>query len=230
MTSTRDRILETSLTLFNRYGERNITTNHIAGELGISPGNLYYYFRNKTDIVFELFERYEQVVSAFLQVPEGRPLNWQDKIAYFEAILETMWGTRFFHRDLGHLLNQDDRLRERYSGFVRQSLDSGLSVYDGLRNAGLLALTDEQMQALLVNTWVVASTWASFVHALIPPERQNESLDRVLLKQGIYQLVCLESPYLRGEALQHLDSIKARYQQSGRSTLELLFPGAEDKN
>lgn len=40
--STRDRILQASLHLFNTQGERNITTNHIASHLGMSPGNLYY--------------------------------------------------------------------------------------------------------------------------------------------------------------------------------------------
>ncbi|MBZ2189097.1 TetR/AcrR family transcriptional regulator [Alcanivorax sp. JB21] len=223
MTSTRERILETSLMLFNRDGERNVTTNHIAEALGISPGNLYYHFRNKADIVFSLFERYEQIVTGFLSVPEDRPLTWEDKIGYFEAILESMWGARFFHRDLGHLLNQDARLRERYGVFVRQSLDRGLLVYEGLRRSALMDASDETLRALLVNTWVLAASWASFVHSLVSPARQNEALDRTLLRQGIYQIICLEAPYLRGEAQSHLAMMKARYSDQGTDTMALLF-------
>ncbi|WP_111657710.1 TetR/AcrR family transcriptional regulator [Isoalcanivorax indicus] len=223
MTGTRERILDTSLALFNEQGERNVTTNHIAEALGISPGNLYYHFRNKAQIVFSLFERYEALVTGFLSVPEGRALTWEDKIGYFEAILQSMWGARFFHRDLGHLLNQDPHLRERYGQFVRQSMDRGLGVYEGLRAAGLVEASDETLRALLVNTWVLTASWASFVHSLVPPDRQSEALDRTLLSQGIYQVICLEAPYLRGEAADHLEDMKARYRMGRGDTLDLLF-------
>ena len=223
MTNTRERILDTSLDLFNRHGERNVTTNHIAEAMGISPGNLYYHFRNKADIVLELFLRYEELVAGFLQVPP-RTLTWQDKVGYLEAILQSMWETRFFHRDLSHLLNQDDKLRRRYSDFVRRSLDQGLMVYRGLRGAGLIDADDEMIRALLVNTWVLTVNWTGFVHGLLTEARRDEHSERVLLRQGIYQLICLEAPYLRGEALVHLEATKARYQAGGQDTLELLFP------
>lgn len=38
--NTYTRIIDASLALFNEEGERNISTNHIAAHLGISPGNL----------------------------------------------------------------------------------------------------------------------------------------------------------------------------------------------
>jgi len=222
MTSTRDRILATSLELFNRDGERNVTTNHIAEALGISPGNLYYHFRNKGEIVKQLFLRYQDTVAGFLRVPEDRPLTWQDKVGYFEAILQSIWGARFLHRDLGHLLNQDEELREMYRKFVAISLEQGLNVYKGLRNSKLIDVADEDMKALLVNTWVLAASWAMFVQSLVPNDARSDELDRTLLRQGIYQIVCLEAPYLRGEALAHLEAMKQQYGHPA-GTLGLLL-------
>src|SRR6266536_2569583 len=54
---TRDRILETALRLFNEEGAAKVPTNRIATELEMSPGNLYYHFRQKEQLVDRLLRR-----------------------------------------------------------------------------------------------------------------------------------------------------------------------------
>ena len=69
--------------LFNEQGERKVSTNHIAAALSMSPGNLYYHFRNKDEIIFELFSRYEAETLSMLMAPEDRHLTYADKLGYY---------------------------------------------------------------------------------------------------------------------------------------------------
>ncbi|HBX41970.1 MAG TPA: TetR family transcriptional regulator, partial [Marinobacter adhaerens] len=101
---TRDKILLSSLELFNERGERNVTTNHIAAHLAISPGNLYYHFRNKSDIIYEIFLEYEKLVDFYLDIPEDRAMTLDDMTFYLESVFDGLWSYRFFHRDLEYLL------------------------------------------------------------------------------------------------------------------------------
>jgi hypothetical protein len=48
---TAERILEVTLELFNRFGEPNVSTTLISAELNISPGNLYYHYPAKDELI-----------------------------------------------------------------------------------------------------------------------------------------------------------------------------------
>lgn len=221
MTSTKQKILDTSLALFNKQGERNVTTNHIAEALGISPGNLYYHFRNKGVIVSALFDRYQSQLLESLQAPQG-PLSWRVKVYYFESLLASMWQFRFFHRDLSHLLHADPELAQRYRAFVQAVTDRGTVIYGELRSSGIIDVDDEQLQGLMVNTWVIMSSWASLVHGLRPDAAGDEVLDERLMRHGIYQMICLEEPFLTGEAREHLEEMRARYRGADNTSAMLL--------
>src|SRR5262249_47085844 len=85
---TRERILDASLALFNPAGEPNVTTADIADEMNISPGNLYYHFRNKDDIIGELFAAYAAEVAPLLAVPRGRAPDVEDLWLLLHLVFE----------------------------------------------------------------------------------------------------------------------------------------------
>lgn len=207
---TRDRILLKSLALFNEQGERSVTTNHIASALNISPGNLYYYFRSKEDIIFAIFLRYEQSMVEALSVPTDRTVTYMDKIGYFEAIFRQLWEYRFLHRDLAHLLEESPRLRESYRQFARKVMAQAYLVYNALREARLINASEQDVRAMIVNIWIVTTSWAAFV---VSSGFFGEEvvLNQQLLRRGIYQIICLEAPYLQGEALEKLPELLAQY-------------------
>ena len=111
---TRDRILECALELFNHNGEPNVTTLEIATELGISPGNLYYHFRNKEAIIRDLFERLFARWDEAFALPDDRPPTTTDLIRLVSANFAVMWDHRFAYRELIPLIRRDELLRRRW--------------------------------------------------------------------------------------------------------------------
>src|SRR5688572_27328554 len=110
MTDTKTRILDAALALFNEQGTAPVTTNHIAESLGMSPGNLYYHYRNKAEIIRGLFARIAAAWAENYAIPEGVTPD----IAMMERMVAGNFGIqakyRFFFRDLTLLLNADPEL------------------------------------------------------------------------------------------------------------------------
>ncbi|RMF16209.1 MAG: TetR/AcrR family transcriptional regulator [Gammaproteobacteria bacterium] len=218
---TRDRIILTSLELFNEQGERNVSTNHIAAALGISPGNLYYHFRNKTDIIHEIFRHYQLLVDHYLQLPEGRALQVDDEFDYLEAVFDGLWSYRFLHRDLEHYLESDPRLKADYRAFTQRCLRAICRILDGLADAGILMrMSQEQLESMSLNVWLVVTSWMAFLKT---SQAEADVLCKERLKEGIYQVITLQLPYLQPE---YRDIILARQQAYLPASLHSMFAHA----
>src|SRR4051812_15263971 len=124
--STKDRILDTALDLFNQQGTGAISTNHIAEALNMSPGNLYYHFRSKDEIIRALFERLFAAWDTEFSLPRDHTPTLEDLQGLVRTNFEILWRYRFAYREIITLILQDAILRERYQA-VRQR------GYDGFR-------------------------------------------------------------------------------------------------
>ncbi|MGH6623750.1 MAG: TetR/AcrR family transcriptional regulator, partial [Burkholderiaceae bacterium] len=120
---TRERILELSLRLFNDFGEPNVNTTLIAEEMNISPGNLYYHFRNKDDIINCLFQQFEREIDQLLQLPSGRQANVEDAWLFLHVLFELIWKYRFFYRDLNNLLANNRTLELKFKALLKQKVE-----------------------------------------------------------------------------------------------------------
>ncbi|WP_173911598.1 TetR/AcrR family transcriptional regulator [Acinetobacter sp. Marseille-Q1618] len=196
---TKDRILQISLQLFNERGERSITTNHIAAELGISPGNLYYHFRNKQEIIKELMEKYQKETLEMLALPDDRAVNANDKIRYFQVLSSQLWEYRFLHRDVYHLIENNGDFRKVYPRFAGKVMQQGQKIYHAFVDAGLMQMTASEIEALIINIWIVLTNWTNFLYMSGHLSNSNH-LDEKWIWQALRQMVFLEGPYLRGES------------------------------
>ena len=226
---TKDRILLTSLKLFNEQGERNVSTNHIAAYLNISPGNLYYHFRNKNEIVYQLFLQYQAEVQSFMTLPQDGDITYEDKVHYLESILNSMWDYRFLHRDLQHLLQDDATLRDAYRAFSSRTVADGRNILLSMADSGVLLASREQIDALILNIWILVVSWSSSLQSISIQHNEAGTLRKALLKRAIYQIIALEEPFLCDDIKPLLPELKKKY-LAGASTDPLtLFPTVLDE-
>ncbi len=208
---TKDKIVQASLELFNAQGERNVTTNHIAAHLNISPGNLYYHFRNKTDIIYEIFLQYQTLIDKCLQLPEDRDLTVDDMVYSLESVVNGLWHYRFFHRDLEYLMDCDTRLRKGYREFTARCLHSTSDILIRLQNSGVVvAAPREMIDAMALNVWLVVTNWMAFLKTAYAGE-DNGLITLEMLKAGIYQVVTLEYPYVTESHREKVQLIRDKY-------------------
>jgi AcrR family transcriptional regulator len=208
---TRERILELSLKLFNEFGEPNITTTVISEEMGISPGNLYYHFRNKDDIVNSIFSRFEEEINKKLAFPKGRKANVDDIWNYLHLIYELIWRYRFIYRDLNDLLSRNRKLELNFKQILSHKMMVAKELCFNLREDNAFVATDTEINALSTNMVILATYWLSYEYVRNPRKyTEQESMSNSLMR-GCYQVLTLINPYLRGDALTQFQSKTKEY-------------------
>jgi hypothetical protein len=135
---TRERILETSLRLFNDFGEPNVTTTVIADEMNISPGNLYYHFPQQGRDPRVDFRRLRAGDRGNLAAPTRRPADVEDIWLFLHLLFEQIWKYRFFYRDLNDLLTRNRVLEIHFKQILAHKVRTATTLCEGLVLAGAM--------------------------------------------------------------------------------------------
>ncbi len=208
---TRERILELSLRLFNEQGEPQVTTSAIADEMNISPGNLYYHFRNKDDIVNALFEQYEREMEGLLRLPGELPADVEDAWLFLHLLFETIWRHRFVYRDLSDLLTRNRRVEMRFRAILEGKTRAARRLCDGLAAAGQLSATDFETDALATNMVVVATWWLQYEYVRDARRFGEPDHQAAALARGAFQVLALTGAYLTGDARALFERLAREY-------------------
>ena len=205
--STRDRILEASLRLFNDEGLAAVSAHRVAAELGISPGNLHYHFKTKQAIVERLFVRFEDrlvpCIDAAATVTALDDL-WLSLHLTFEAVSEY----RFIYRDIGYLLNEFPALEARSHALTARNVMAAETLCAGLAAAGTIKASAEDVQMLALQLVMTTACWFTFKRLVSPREPASRHADAAL---AAYYALTLLAPYVVGEARDYLNYLRAKY-------------------
>lgn len=206
-TRTRERILETSLAMFNALGEPNVTTNHIADETGISPGNLYYHFRSKDDIVEHLFGAYEVRIDEALLLPATRRANLEDLWLQLHLLFEAIGEFRFLHRDLVDILSRNRRIRSRFARILDRGAASAATLLRSLVEDGVLHANTNELHLLVENAIALTTFWVGY-DCVRGGRYDGANGDP---RHGMRRVIALLAPYMAEAERAHLAALADAY-------------------
>ncbi len=191
---TRGRILDAALGLFNERGTAAVSTNHVAAQAGLSPGNLYYHFADKQEIVRALHDRYAAANEGLWEPDPGTPASLARLRAGLAGAMELAWEYRFFERELLALLRADPQLQARYQQVYERRLGQWLAFGEQLVAEGAISAPQPPatIAELAVAIWLIGESWLPFLEITGDPRDPAQ-----VARAGDLVLAVL-APYLAG--------------------------------
>lgn len=212
---TAERIRDTSLELFNRFGEPNVSTTMISAELRISPGNLYYHYPSKDELINTLFEQFEHALVELLAAADDVH-DVEDAWFFLHSLFELVWQYRFLYRDLNHLLSRNRKLELHFPTLLMRKKGALRTVLDHLRantapQASADADAERSNDTLAASMVVVLTYWLSYEYVLQPRSALEPENAQDALLRGAYHALSLLMPYLEDAERAHLRELLQAY-------------------
>jgi AcrR family transcriptional regulator len=207
---TAERILETTLALFNRFGEPNVSTTLISAELNISPGNLYYHYPAKDELINALFDRFERELGELLNAGDD-VRNVEDAWFFMHTLFELIWQYRFLYRDINDLLSKNRRLETHFQLVLKNKTRAVKGMLEGMRRGGALHIDSREIETTATSMVVVLTYWLSFEYVRDPRNALEVNNAQAALLRGAQHTLYLLAPYLEQGQRAHLIKLSDAY-------------------
>jgi AcrR family transcriptional regulator len=206
---TAERILEVTLALFNRFGEPNVSTTLISAELNISPGNLYYHYPAKDELINSLFDAFERSLDELLGAADA-VRHIEDAWLFFHMLFELIWQYRFLYRDLNDLLSKNRHLETHFQSVLAHKTQAVQRLLEGLTRGAAIRI-DRDTEAVATAMVVVLTYWLSYEYVREPRKALEPANAGAAMLRGAYHVLSLLAPYLEPAQREHLQSLVGRY-------------------
>jgi AcrR family transcriptional regulator len=210
---TAERILEVTLEMFNRFGEPNVSTTAISAELNISPGNLYYHYPAKDELINSLVDRYRRALAELLGAADS-VRNVEDAWLFVHMLFELIWSYRFLYRDLNDLLSKNRRLETHFQSALQDKARALQAMLDGLARGRAMAVSPPQSGAVSHAMVVVLTYWLSYEYVRDPRHALEPESAAAALNRGAFHVLSLLLPYLEPAEREHLMTLAGAYRDN----------------
>jgi len=205
---TRDKILLTSLLLFNEEGEPNVSTVDIANEMDISPGNLYYHFKGKDAIIQSLYNRFETELVEILKAPTEQTLNVEDSWFYLYVVFEEIYNFRFFYQNISSILERNPLIAKRFKILLKHKYRTTHTILLALGEKKIIIIDDLQTIEVCQNINIILSHWLNYASLQDWPDNHV-----TIIHQGVFQIMSLISPYFTEDYRHVYQELRDLYQK-----------------
>lgn len=188
---TKQKILAASLGLFNNEGEGSVSSVDIASVMGISPGNLYYHYKGKDEIIAALFDDFEDEIRMVLSAPIKEPLQIEDNWVYLYIIFEEIYDFRFFYRNLSQLIIRIPELAPRFARILALKERTANAFLGPIEDSGILIFEPGEKDALAGRLAQHFTFWLQY-HDL---RHGTSASAKSLIDQGVYNSLIQIAPY-----------------------------------
>ena len=189
---TKGKIIATAIDLFNIHGTKAISTNHIAKEMGISPGNLYYHFRSKNDIIRSISDNFSNELGSVFNIQLDTIPDFSSNLTtLFNRFFKIQQSYQFLFLEGVHLTKQDSRVLDNYTK-LRRLINKGY--HDLLSNLVKIKIMKRQslniIDDLLDAQWIIMWYWIN--HTILDRNTYDDSQ----IKKGIKLSFSIIKPQL----------------------------------
>lgn len=197
MSTTKQKILTTALSLFNKHGLSKITLRGIANEVGISQGNLNYHFKKRDDIIEALYHQLVSLIDADMELVKPISINIQTLYNISEATMTHFHKYRFFFLDFTQIMREQQKIRSHYNQLMILRREQTLALFDILMVQKLIRPEeiDDEYNNLYTRIQIISDFWMASTslrtNNITPKTTQNfikiisESIYPYLTKKGI---------------------------------------------
>ena len=160
--------------------------------MGISPGNLYYHFRSKNDIIRSISDNFSNELGSALKIQLDTISDFSSNLtSLFNRFFKIQQSYQFLFLEGVHLTKQDSRLLDNYTN-LRSLIKKGY--HELLSNLVKIKIMKRQslniIDELLDTQWIIMWYWIN--HTIL----DRNTYDDFQIKKGIKLSFSIIKPQL----------------------------------
>ncbi len=202
MKGTKQNILRAARILLNERGVSNVSQRLISEHIAISPGNLTYHFKKRSDLLEALYFEYAHEIEDLFKQVEKQDVNLINLSNFVKSLSKIGFENRFFTVDFVQIIKENTKIKKHHQGLTKQRQTLFENILQKLTDQGLMRSEEwpDEYKLLLMRLALLSDYWLIYV---------GTNGDEVLLK------------HTRIQTDLFMQSIYPYLTESGKKELEL---------